>query len=208
MPRASAPRRFFCRKTERKNDKGAAKSEKKLALGGVFCYNKQVIKTIAKGTEADMDGMDMTEKFIEANGRNRFIVHNGIEVEKVERDRALLRLDIRDESRNIYGLVHGGAIYAMADNAAGCAASTDGRSYVTQAGGMRFIRNQADGRVFAEARVSHRGRSITLVAVEVRGEGDKKLAEGEFTFFCVDPDVMAAKGGAPGAELRRAGDGE
>ena len=140
-----------------------------------------------------MDRNEMTEIFRDANRRNPFIAHNGVELLEAEDDRALLRLVIRPESRNLYGLVHGGAIYAMADNAAGCAASTDGRTYVTQASNMRFISNQAEGEVFAEAWVTHRGRSITLIRVEIRGEGEKKLAEGDFTFFCVDRARMAEK---------------
>ena len=138
---------------------------------------------------------DMTEQYREVNRRNPFIAHNGIEVVRVERDRAVLRLTIREESRNVYGLVHGGAIYALADNACGCAASTDGRSYVTQGSNISYLRNQASGQVMAEATIRHRGRSTVLVEVSVTGEDDKLLAVGSFTFFCVDGAVMKAKGG-------------
>ena len=54
--------------------------------------------------------------------QNAFMQHNYIELESVEPDRAVFRLDIRPESRNPYGLLHGGAIYTMADNATGAAA--------------------------------------------------------------------------------------
>ena len=47
-----------------------------------------------------------------------------------DRDHAVVRLNIKPESKNSYGMVHGGAIYAMADNATGFAAHTDGRNYV------------------------------------------------------------------------------
>ena len=43
-------------------------------------------------------------------GKNAFTVHNFYELEDVEQDRAVYRLDIRPESLNPYGMVHGGAL--------------------------------------------------------------------------------------------------
>ena len=77
--------------------------------------------------------------------KNQFMSYNHIELEHVEPDYAVFRLDIRPESRNIFGMVHGGALYTMADNAAGSAAHTDGRNYVTQNGSLHFLRNQTEG---------------------------------------------------------------
>lgn len=125
--------------------------------------------------------------------KNAFMVHNYIELETVEPDHAVFRLDIRPESCNPHGIVHGGAIYTMADNAAGTAAYTDGRMYVTQTSALHFLRNQTHGTVWAEGKVRHRGKTTCLVSVDITGEGGKLLATGEFTFFCVDPGLMAEK---------------
>ena len=125
--------------------------------------------------------------------KNAFMLHNHIELESVERDRAAFRLDIRPESRNPYGLVHGGAIYTMADNAAGTAVHSDGRYYVTQSSALHFLRNQAQGTVRAAAQVRHRGKSTALAAVDITGEDGRLLATGEFTFFCVDKALMDRK---------------
>ena len=137
-----------------------------------------------------MNSEEMKQEYVRRNSRNPFIRHNGIEVVSIEPDHAVLQLTIRPESLNLYGLVHGGAIYAMADNAAGSAASTDGRSYVTQASNMHFLRNQTEGTITAEAVVRHRGRTTVLVEVTVTGEEGKLLAAGTFTFFCGDPRRM------------------
>ena len=125
--------------------------------------------------------------------KNGFTVYNHIEMVLAERDHAIYRLNIRPESKNSYGMVHGGAIYAMADNATGFAAHTDGRNYVTQTSALHFLRNQSEGEIQADARVRHRGHSTCLVAVDILGEDEKLLATGEFTFFCVDPELMASK---------------
>ena len=137
------------------------------------------------------------ERLKEQERKNGFAVYNHIEMVLAERDHAIYRLNIRPESKNPYGMVHGGAIYTMADNATGYAAHTDGRSYVTQSSAMHFLRNQTDGIVRADARVRHRGRTTCLVDVDILGEGEKLLATGEFTYFCIDPDIMAQKAAQP-----------
>ena len=129
-------------------------------------------------------------------GANAFTDHNFIRLESVEPDCAVYRLEIRPESRNPWGMVHGGALYTLADNATGVAVHTDGRSYVTQTSSLHFLRNQASGTVRAEGRVRHRGRSTCLAEVDITGEGGTLLATGEFTFFCVDAAVMARRASA------------
>lgn len=140
----------------------------------------------------------MNEARIEAEAaarteKNAFAVYNHIELEFVEPDHAIYRLEIRPESKNPYGVVHGSAIYTMADNATGYAAHTDGRYYVTQTSSMHFLRNQTHGIVRADARVRHRGKTTCLVDVDILGEDNRLLATGDFTFFCVDKAVMDQK---------------
>lgn len=131
-----------------------------------------------------------TEELMQGNA---FMFHNYIEMESAEEDRAVFKLVIRPESKNPYGIVHGSAIYTMADNAAGAAAHSDGRYYVTQTSSLHFLRNQSEGVVRAKANVRHRGKSTCLVNVDIVGEGDILLATGEFTFFCVDIGLLAGK---------------
>ncbi len=144
-----------------------------------------------------MQTQDLTARYIEGNRRNPFVLHNHIEIDFVETDHSLLRFSVRPESLNPHGLVHGGAFFTLADNAAGCAASSDGRAYVTQAADIHFLRTQASGTVRAEARVKHRGRSTVMVEVSITGEEDKLLATACFTYFCVDGSSIARN--SPGA---------
>ena len=138
-----------------------------------------------------MNDKSLKDKYLESNRRNPFVLHNGIEIEDVWPDRAILRFEIRPESLNLHGLVHGGALFTLADNAAGCAASTDGRVYVTHSSDIHFLRTQAAGTVRAEARVRHRGRSTVLVDVNISGEDEKLLATASISFFCVDGSALA-----------------
>ena len=138
-----------------------------------------------------MEQRPLKEKSLEVNRHNPFVQLIGVEIVEVAPDRSLLRLELRPETMNPHGLVHGGALFTLADNAAGCAASTDGRTYVTQAGDIHFLRVQASGAVQAEARVRHRGRSTVLVEVTLTGEEGRLLATASFTYFCVDGSEIA-----------------
>lgn len=126
-------------------------------------------------------------------GANAFTDHNFIRLESVEPDRAVYRLEIQPENRNPYGMIHGGAMYTLADDAAGGAAHSDGRHYVTQHGDLHFLDNRAHGTIRATGRVRHRGRSTVLVDVEITDESGGLLATGAFTYFCVDRKRMAER---------------
>ena len=129
---------------------------------------------------------DFTEKMRRAAERNAFTVYNHIDVLSVTTEKSVVKLDINPQSKNPYGMVHGGALYSMADNAAGFLVSTDRRKHVTQSGNLHFLGNQSEGTIFATARIRHRGKKTALVTVDITGDNDKLLATGEFTFFCVD----------------------
>ena len=120
---------------------------------------------------------------------NAFMEHSFIKVTEAAPDRAVASLTVRPEVLNPYGVAHGGALYTMADNAAGIAAHGDGRSYVTQSSNLYFLSNQREGTIRAEANVIRRGRTTCLVGVEITGEDGKRLASGTFVYFCVDQTV-------------------
>ena len=126
-------------------------------------------------------------------GANAFTAHNFIRLESAEPDCVAYCLEIRPESRNPFGMVHGGALYTLADDAAGAAAHTDGRHYVTQSGNLHFLDNRAHGAIRATGRVRHRGRSTVLVAVEITDEAGALLASGEFVYFHVNISRMAER---------------
>ena len=118
--------------------------------------------------------------------KNAFTNYNHIVVESITEDGGVLRLDIRPESKNPHGMVHGGAMYTMADCAAGIVVNTDGRRHVTQGSSMHYLKNRTEGVIRASGRVVHRGKATSLVHVEITDETGALLASGEFTFFCLD----------------------
>ena len=139
-------------------------------------------------SEQNMADAEILEKLERMAANSAFTRHNRIDLVSAERDHAVMRMAVHPDSLNARGIVHGGALYAIADNACGHAAHTDGRSYVTQAGTMHFISPVSEGTITAEATLVHRGRRTCLFRVEIRGDSGYLAATGEFTFFCTDPE--------------------
>ena len=129
-----------------------------------------------------MDAIERTKKML---SQSSYAGWTGVKVVELEKDRAVLSLDIAELHKNPYGMVHGGAYYTLADTAAGAAVRSDGRDYVTQNSSMNFLRSQYEGTILAEARVRHRGRSTCVAEVNVTGEDGKLLVTGLMTFFCL-----------------------
>jgi len=129
--------------------------------------------------------MEISERTQMLLQKNSFINWIGIELDELQTDRAVVRLEADKQHLNPYGIVHGGVYATMADTAAGIAARTDGRDYVTQCSSLNYLRSQHEGRLRAEARVRHRGRSTCVVEADVTGTDGKLLASGTMTFFCI-----------------------
>ena len=129
------------------------------------------------------------------HGRCAYAKHNGYTMEVLEPDRAVMRLEIRPESCNPYGVVHGGLLYSIADEATGMAVHTDGRCYVTQNGNLHFLKNQPTGVLRAQARVRRRGKATVLLDVDITNERGDLMATGQFVYFCIaqSPEELAAK---------------
>ena len=129
---------------------------------------------------------------INAMNTNGLLQRMQIEITEVTPQRIVATMPVEGNTQP-YGLLHGGAIYTLADNATGAAACSDGRYYVTQTSSLHFLRNVAEGTVYATATIRHRGRATCLTSVDITTETGKLLATGEFTFFCVDKGVMDQK---------------
>ena len=118
-------------------------------------------------------------------GTNPYAGHNGLKLEHVEPDSAVLYTDLRPEFKNLYGLAHGGLMSVMIDNCAGLTVRLDGNRHVTLDMNICYFSNVKDGRLRAKSRVIRRGKTITVLRVEVTGDDGTLLAEGTLTFFRV-----------------------
>ena len=129
--------------------------------------------------------MDFQKRMDETNLGNHFMVHNGIRLTEMREDHAVVELETRAESQNLFGAVHGGVFLTMADCAAGAAARSRGTRHVTLSSNMQFFRNSEHSRIKATASIRNRGKTICTVVVDVTDGDGKLLAGGTITMFAV-----------------------
>ncbi len=80
---------------------------------------------------------------------------------------------------NPMGTVHGGVLCTLADSAMGMAfASTlgEGETFTTLEVKINFLRPVFEGKLFAAAKVVHRGRTVGLVDCDITTEDGKLVA--------------------------------
>lgn len=75
--------------------------------------------------------MDCTEYKDYYNRKSNFNRINGMNVMKLERGYAEVEMTVNDNSLNVLGSLHGGALYTLADTAAGVASLSYGITSVT-----------------------------------------------------------------------------
>lgn len=84
---------------------------------------------------------------------------------------------------NLYGNMHGGAIFALCDTAAGIAAYAYQTANVTQCSSIQFLRGISEGTIYIEANAIHKGRRTVVNQVNITNEDGRLIATANFTMF-------------------------
>src|SRR5213592_292718 len=102
----------------------------------------------------------------------------GFDVESVHAGRAIFRLDVKPNHKQVHGVVHGGILAALADTTAAIAAYTaipKGTEIATVELSINYLEPVPGGRIKADARVLRAGRNVIVSECEIWNE-DKSLA--------------------------------
>ena len=127
---------------------------------------------------------------LEASIRNRlaanpFIKFVGIRAPQLGRGYARFLLPFKPELANSIGLLQGGVIAALADEAVAFALYSlvaAGETFNTVEMKINFLGAVKEGEVTAEAHIAKRGRTISLGEFEVR-QADRLVAKGLCTYI-------------------------
>ena len=120
------------------------------------------------------------------NAHNPYMTESGVFITEIRKDYCTAEAVVNEKRINPYHTAHGGLLFTMADVAAGAAARSDGRSYVTQQASISFVRPGKEGaKLTAESYVIKRGRHISLEDVKIRNEDGKLLLQGTITSYCI-----------------------
>lgn len=96
----------------------------------------------------------------------------GIEPVLIEEGHCIIRMTVKKEMLNGYGILHGGIAYAFADSAFAFASNSYGRVSVSIEGTMHFSKPAMVGDVLiAEARPLSVGYKVATFDVSIRPEG-------------------------------------
>lgn len=111
----------------------------------------------------------------------------GVKFTKMEKGYVEAEIPIEEQHTNIYGIVHGGTFYTLADTASGFAARTYGVRVVTINGNMNYLAAGKDtSKIVCHAKVVKCGRSIAVASADVFDDKEKLLANASFTFCVLD----------------------
>ncbi len=128
--------------------------------------------------------LDLLEKYQKVVNSSPYAVSIGIELLKAEEGYIYARVKMRKDLENIYGDMHGGCLYTIADNMAGIAASTCGYYVTTVNGSIQYLRAGRNTEyIYCEAEVIKPGRTISVVSVRICDDQKTLLNTAEFTFF-------------------------
>ena len=115
------------------------------------------------------------------------VKHLGIELAKLEPDRAELRLPYKDEIATMGDVIHGGAIASLIDTAGMAAAWADDVEPEALAGAtvsltVDYVAAARGQDLLATATVARRGRSLAFTDVRVTEPGGRLVAKGSLVY--------------------------
>ena len=124
--------------------------------------------------------MQAMERFVQGD---QFARHLGIELVEWGEGRAITRLVIQPQHLNAVGLVHGGAIFSLADLAFAVASNSHGSSALAANANIAFVKAGREGTLTAEATEVALGSRLATYRVDVRDDAGDLVAAFQGTVY-------------------------
>jgi acyl-CoA thioesterase len=107
---------------------------------------------------------------------DRFAEHCGIELVEVGEGRAKTRMKIEDRHLNGVNVVHGGAIFSLADLAFAAASNSHGTVAVAINASIWYVKAGLSGTLFANAREVSLNPKLATYSIEVTDDAGEIIA--------------------------------
>ncbi len=127
----------------------------------------------------------LKDRIFETFGKVPFVQLIGMELVAIEIGEARIKLDMRDELRQPYGLLHGGATASLIDTATAFAILgnlADGEIASTVDLTIQYLRPHTMGTITCTAKVTRAGKRLLFVSAEVANEEGKLVATALSTY--------------------------
>lgn len=141
-----------------------------------------------------MDNMKNLDDLIHRlNGNSQYLQSNDMRVTELRRGYARVEMIIDQQILNVHGFVHGGALFSLADTAAGAASFATGRDSVTLAGTINYMKPGKGGKLIGIATEINAGRTTGVYEVFIYNDDEVLLSRATFTMFFLDGNSYKAK---------------
>ena len=127
----------------------------------------------------------LKEKIFASFGKVPFVGLIGMELVELEIGAAKIKLEMRDELRQPYGLLHGGATASLIDTATAFAILgnlAEGEMASTVDLTIQYLRPHTDGALLCTAKVTRAGKRLLFVSAEVENKAGKLVATALSTY--------------------------
>lgn len=133
--------------------------------------------------------MDLQKFRTHFNGMDTFSVANDIMLTKLEEGYAEVQLEFTARASNYMGSAHGGALYTMADVAAGTSLVYTGRRCVTLDSSMSYLNSVNSGTITATAKVIRAGGRIAVCEIHITDDQETLLCQGMITMYITQAKI-------------------
>lgn len=124
------------------------------------------------------------KKYMESVGG--FIKNNHYRLVDIKRDYCVMEAEIKEESLNPYGMVHGGFLFGLADTAAGVAARSSGRKAVTLSSHIEYLHACHGSKIKAVVEAVKTGKSVSVYEVCIYDDKETMVAKATVDYFYLD----------------------
>jgi acyl-CoA thioesterase len=155
----------------------------------------------------EMSPEEVRSKIYEILNSSPYYRYLGMEVIEAGEGRARLRLPVKDELKNLYGILHGGVIAALLDSSCSIAVGSlmgPDEASVTLDQRINFISNVSRGVLYGEGKAVHKGR-YTGVGQAEAGLPAGPLDDDRLAFDRVAHDQQVGAAAVAGHGLVRGG---
>lgn len=116
------------------------------------------------------------ENMIRFFEKDNFSNHVGVELLEVSEGKAKAKMDIKKHHLNSFGIVHGGAIFALADLVFALASNSHGNISVAINVNISYIKAATGGTLFAEGQEVSINPKLASYAINITDDNNELIA--------------------------------
>ena len=111
---------------------------------------------------------------------------DGVKLIDIREDGVELEMELDMDVLNYKGGLHGGMIFTLCDICSGITMLSKGHKVTTLQGNINYIKEGWVGPIFAKSKIVHKGRTTSVIDVDVIDGNMEVIAKGTFTMFILE----------------------